>query len=471
MENTNRAQPSGHQLTVIVLAAGSGKRMGAGAVAKVLYPIAGRSMLHHVLAEIADLAPTRTVLVSAPTAQAALTEEGCAIIPDIIVAIQPEPRGTGDAVRVACAALPEPAIESNRDSRIYLVVYGDSPLLCGETLRRLVAPCQAGIADIVIAGFPLATGGSYGRIRFDDHDMPASVIEAKDDDPDQRATTYYANAGPMAFSESCLRLLGELQSDNAQREYYLTDLLGIARAAGRSSALVEVDAAESLGVNTRLEWSQAEALMQDRLRHRALLGGALLVHPGSVWLSWDTVIEPDAWVEPNIWFGPGVRVGAGARIHAFSHIEGATIGAGASIGPYARLRPGASIGAGTKIGNFVEIKNSRIGERVGISHLAYVGDATVGQGANLGAGMITCNYDGTKKHPTEIGAGAFIGSNVALIAPVRVGAGALVGAGSVITRDVGANVLALARGRQQPDKPRQVGGISSSSEVTDQEEA
>ena len=468
MANTNRAQQSGRELTVIVLAAGSGKRMGMGAVSKVLYPIAGRSMLRHVLAEIADLAPARTVLVSSPKAQVALTEDGRAVISDIVVTIQPEPRGTGDAVRVGCAALPEQGDEPDQDSRVYLVVYGDSPLLRRETLRRLIAPCYAGVADIAIAGFPLDTNGSYGRIQFDDHGMPASVIEAKDDDSDQRAATYYANAGPVAFSGKCLGLLDQLQSDNAQQEYYLTDLLGIARAAGRCSALVEIDAAESLGVNTRLEWSQAEAIMQDRLRHRALVGGALLVHPGSVWLSWDTIIEPDARIEPSIWFGPGVRVGANAQIRAFSHIEGATIGAGATIGPYARLRPGAEVGAYTKIGNFVEIKNSRIGERVGISHLAYVGDATVGHDANLGAGMITCNYDGTSKHPTEIGAGAFIGSNVALVAPVRVGAGALVGAGSVVTRDVEANMLALARGRQQPDKPRKA-RVSSSSGVTNQE--
>jgi len=311
----------------------------------------------------------------------------------------------------------------------------------------MAARRRAGAAAVVL-GFRAADPAGYGRLMLDAAGDLARIVEHREASEKERANDL-CNSGVMCVDAAALRaLLPRIRDDNAKGEFYLTDLIGLARAEGLRAAVVECEEAETLGVNSRAELAAAEAAFQARARAAAMAAGATLIAPETVFFARDTVLGRDVVVHPNVVFGPGVRVEEGAEIRAFSHLEGAHVAAGAVIGPYARLRPGAEIGEGAKVGNFVEVKNATLAPGAKASHLSYLGDARVGEGANIGAGVITCNYDGFSKHRTEIGAGAFIGSNSALVAPVRVGAGAVVGAGSVIVEDVERDAVAVARGDQ-----------------------
>ncbi|MEM6851288.1 MAG: bifunctional UDP-N-acetylglucosamine diphosphorylase/glucosamine-1-phosphate N-acetyltransferase GlmU, partial [Pseudomonadota bacterium] len=356
---------------------------------------------------------------------------------DAAIAVQDPPQGTGDAVRAALPAL-------KGAGGVVCVLYADTPLVRPETVGRLAALCAEGAA-VAVLGFRPEDPGAYGRLVMGDERGLDAIVEAKEATPEQLAIGF-CNSGVMAFrAEALFELLPRVGCDNAKGEYYLTDMVALARAAGLACAALEADADEVLGVNSKAELAAAEAAFQARARSAAMAAGAILIDPQTVYFSADTKLGRDVRVEPHVVFGPGVSVADGAEIRAFSHLEGAHVATGASVGPYARLRPGAEIGAGARIGNFVEIKKAEIAEGAKVNHLSYVGDASVGAAANIGAGVITCNYDGVRKHRTEIGAGAFIGSNSALVAPVAIGEDAYVGSGSVITKDVPTGVLALTR--------------------------
>lgn len=425
-------------IAAVILAAGHGTRMKS-ATPKVLHAIGGRSMLAHVMAAAGELSPTRLCVVIGSQAPE-VGDAARAIRPDVAIAVQDPPRGTGDAVRKAA-----PALEGFSGS--VLVLYADTPLVSAATLKALAAKVEGGAA-VAVLGFRPADPGAYGRLKIDASGALEAIIEAKD------ATAHelkidFVNSGVMAVEASFLaRALPLLKDDNAKKEFYLTDIVAIARREGLACAVTEADADEVAGVNSRAELSEAEAIFQQRARLAAMEAGVTLIDPATVFFSWDTKIANDVVIEPNVFFGPGVEVQSGALIRACSHLEGAYIGENASVGPFARLRPGAMLARGAKVGNFVEIKNSEINDGAKVPHLTYIGDASVGAGANIGAGTITCNYDGFSKHRTEIGAGAFIGSNSSLVAPVKIGDGAYVGSGSVITKDVVADSLAIARGRQ-----------------------
>lgn len=420
----------------VVLAAGKGTRMKSD-LPKVLHRVAGRPMILHLLDTLDDAEVTRRVVVVAP----GMDGVAAAVAP-APVAIQAEALGTGHAALAARDALHGFAGD-------ILVLFGDTPLLEPETVRRMLAARRRGSA-LVALGFRPADPAEYGRLVVAGDGGLQSIVEYRDASEDQRAIGL-CNAGIMAVDGAVLfSLLEAVRNDNAKAEYYLTDIVAIARARGLPCSVVEAsDPLEVMGVNSRADLAAAEAAMQARLRARALAGGATLIDPGSVWFAADTLTGRDVTIGPCVVFGPGVTIGDSAEIRAFSHIEGATIEAGAVVGPFARLRPGAEIGRGARIGNFVEIKEALVGDGARIGHLSYVGDARVGDRANIGAGTITCNYDGFSKHRTDIGAGAFIGSNAALVAPVTVGDGAVVGAGSVVTSAVGRDALAVARGRQR----------------------
>lgn len=421
----------------IVLAAGHGTRMKSS-LPKVLHKVAHRTMLAHVQHAISGAGIARQVVVVAP-GQAEIEAAALAAPGAISVAIQDRQKGTGHAVMAA-----RQAVNAQAGGAVY-VVLGDAPLCRPETLaliRREIAE-----ADLVVLGFRPPNPTGYGRLIVDDAG-PLGIAEEKDATAQQRKIGL-CFSGMLAFAEARhLALLDAITPDNAQSEYYLPDVVAIARARGLRVALAEAPAVDVMGVNSRADLAVAEAEMQNRLRARALAAGVSMADPLSVYLAADTELAADVTLEPHIVFGPGVTVGKGASIKAFSHLEGASIGANAQIGPFARLRPGANIGQGAKAGNFVEIKNANVGEGAKISHLSYIGDADVGARANIGAGTITCNYDGFSKFRTEIGEAAFIGSNSSLVAPVKIGAGAYIASGSVVTSDVGTQALALARARQ-----------------------
>jgi bifunctional UDP-N-acetylglucosamine pyrophosphorylase/glucosamine-1-phosphate N-acetyltransferase len=420
----------------VILAAGKGTRMKS-AMPKVLHPIAGRPMIGHVLASLEPLGCARVAVVVGPGMPA--VEQAVAPHP---VAVQAEQLGTGHAVQAARAALGD-------EFGDLLILYGDMPLISTATLGRLLARRRA--ADrpaVVVLGMRPADPAEYGRLILDGEGRLETIVEFRDADAGQRAIGL-CNSGFMAVDGRLIwDLLAYVDNANAKGEYYLTDIVRLARSKGRICAAIEAPAHELVGVNSRAELAQAEALMQDRLRARAMAEGATLTDPKSVWLSFDTKLGRDVVVGPNVFFGPGVEIADEVGIRGFCHLEGARVERGAEIGPFARLRPGSVIGAAARIGNFVETKNARVGEGAKANHLSYLGDATVGEKANIGAGAITCNFDGIAKHETAIGAGAFIGSNAALCAPVTIGAGAFVAAGSVITGDVPADALAIARGQQ-----------------------
>jgi bifunctional UDP-N-acetylglucosamine pyrophosphorylase / glucosamine-1-phosphate N-acetyltransferase len=421
----------------IVLAAGEGTRMRSSRP-KVLHEIAGRSMLAHTLDSVSRAGASAIAVVVGPD-RADVEMEALRAAPQCEIFVQTRRLGTAHAVLAA-----RTAIALGYDDIV--VVYADIPLLRPETIRVLREGLSKGQA-IVALGFEAADPTGYGRLIEHDGALVA-IREQKDASPAEREVKR-CNAGPMAIGGAkALELLEQIGSANAQKEFYLTDLIAIAAANGLVAATRIASEQEVMGVNDRVQLAAAETVIQGRLREAAMRGGATLVSPDTVFLSVDTMIGRDVLIEPHVVIGRGVNIEDGATIHAFSHLEGARIAPGASIGPYARLRPGADIGIGAKVGNFVEIKKSSIEAGAKVNHLSYIGDATVGAGANIGAGTITCNYDGFSKFQTHIGAGAFVGSNSALVAPVTIGAGAYVGSGSVVTDDVEENALAIARARQ-----------------------
>jgi bifunctional UDP-N-acetylglucosamine pyrophosphorylase/glucosamine-1-phosphate N-acetyltransferase len=425
----------------IVLAAGLGTRMNSD-VPKALHPIAGRAMIGHVLDRLEALGCARMVTVISP-AMSALAPIAEGAFAPAVTAIQHEPLGTGHAALAAKDAL-------EGFSGDVLILCADTPLITEATLTALLAVRRAKDAPAVaVLGFRPAEAAEYGRMVCAKDGALEAIVEFRDADAGQRAIPL-CNAGAMAVDgEILFGLLESLGDDNAKGEIYLTDMVAAARAAGHDCAVIEAeDPLEVLGINSRADLARAEAVMQDRLRATAMNGGATLTDPSTVWFSFDTRLGRDVTVGPNVVFGPGVSVADNVEIRGFCHIEGADVGAGALIGPFARLRPGADIGEEVHVGNFVEIKESRLESGVKVNHLSYVGDSSVGEGANIGAGTITCNYDGFFKERTVIGAGAFIGSNAALVAPVKIGAGAVIGAGSVITRDVAGDAMAVTRADQ-----------------------
>jgi bifunctional UDP-N-acetylglucosamine pyrophosphorylase/glucosamine-1-phosphate N-acetyltransferase len=434
------------KLAVVMLAAGQGTRMKS-ALPKVLHRIAGRTMLDHVLDTVTALSPERIVVVVAPDMPAVAEAASARPGGHVRTVVQDRQLGTGHAVTCAKAALA--GYHGPRGTGDVLVVYGDVPLLTPATLQSLYARRQGENApDLLGLAFRPADPAHYGRFVLDARGNVERIVEYNDASPAERAIGV-CNAGVVLGRAAVLfSLLEQVQPNNVKGEYYLTDLFALAAAAGHRTGIGEADAEEVMGINSRGELAAAEAVVQRRLRAAALAGGATLVDPASVWLSTDTRLGRDVTVQPNVFFGPGVTVGDGAEIRAFCHIEGATIEAGATIGPYARLRPGTVVGPGARIGNFVETKNAILGAGAKANHLTYLGDTQVGAKANIGAGTITCNYDGFGKHRTQIGEGAFIGSNTALVAPVRIGKGAIVGAGSTITEDVPADAMAIGRGPQ-----------------------
>jgi bifunctional UDP-N-acetylglucosamine pyrophosphorylase/glucosamine-1-phosphate N-acetyltransferase len=421
-------------LTVVVLAAGKGTRMKSG-VPKVLHRVGGRSMIGHVLATAAALEPARIVVVLAPgmaEVETALARSPLAPA----VAIQEPALGTGHALMAARERLaPEGRV---------LVLYGDTPLVTADTLRRLLAAvAEAGAAVGVLGMRPPDTTG-YGRLAFGGHGLDAIVEERHADEALKRDGL--CNAGIMVVERARLdALLDALEPKQPKNEYYLTDIVEHARTFGWRCTAIEAPWIEGVGINSQAQLAEAEALLQDRLRQAAMAQGATLVAPETVFLAYDTVLAPGAEVGPYVVFGPDVEVGERAQILPFCHFEGVRIGPGARVGPFARLRPGAEIGEGVHIGNFVEVKNSRIEAGAKANHLSYIGDARVGARSNIGAGTITCNYDGFGKYRTELGERVFIGSNTSLIAPLTIGDGAIIGAGSTIDRDVPADSLSLAR--------------------------
>jgi bifunctional UDP-N-acetylglucosamine pyrophosphorylase / glucosamine-1-phosphate N-acetyltransferase len=421
----------------IVLAAGEGTRMRS-ARPKVLHEVAGRSLLAHVLAAVAGIAPSAAAIVIGPN-QDDVAAEAKRVLPGATCFVQGERRGTAHAVLAAKAA-----IERGADD--ILVVYGDTPLIRPATLQQLRAPLAAGAA-VAVLGFRPAAPSGYGRLVTKNGEL-MRIVEAADAGPQEKAIGL-CNAGVMAFDgNSALAILERIGNRNRKNEFYLTDAVEIARGMNKTAVAVEVEEDDVRGINSKKELAEAEAVAQARLRQAALDAGVTLVAPETVFLSADTAFGKDVVVEPYVVFGANVSVGDGAVIRAFSHLAGASVGKGASVGPFARLRPGTRLGEGVHIGNFVELKEARIDAGAKANHLSYIGDASVGAGANIGAGTITCNYDGFAKHRTEIGERAFIGSNSALVAPVAIGDGAYVGSGSVITADVPADSLAVARGRQ-----------------------
>ena len=428
-------------LACVVLAAGKGTRMRSG-LPKVLHPLAGRPMVEHVLASARALAPVRTVLVIGPELEGAAAGLGGG---DGAVAcvVQDEPLGTAHAVAAA-----RPLLE-DFDGDV-LVLYADTPLVRAETLERLIQARREGAgAAAAVLGFRPEDPAEYGRLILAPDGTLARIVEYAEASEEERAVTL-CNAGMMAIDGRRLfSLLDAIGNGNEGGEYYLTDLPAIVGTQGGVCAVAEAPAEEVMGINDRVQLAAAERVIQDRLRRAAMEGGATLVDPATVWLSLDTRLGSDVTIGPNVVIGPGVTLEDGAEIRPFSHLEGVRVGRGALIGPFARLRPGSEIGEEARVGNFVEVKNSRVERGAKINHLSYVGDAGVGAGANIGAGTITCNYDGYEKSRTEIGEGAFIGSNTALVAPVTVGPGAVVGAGSVITEDVEADAIAVARGEQR----------------------
>ncbi|WP_112874060.1 bifunctional UDP-N-acetylglucosamine diphosphorylase/glucosamine-1-phosphate N-acetyltransferase GlmU [Paracoccus endophyticus] len=421
-------------VALIVLAAGQGSRMQSD-LPKVLHRLGGVPLVGHALAAGRTLDPAQVVVVAGHGAPA-VTKAVARLDPDARVVLQPEQLGTGHAVAQALPLL------EGFDGRV-IVLYGDTPFIAAETLAALAAHP----ADVVVLGFEAADPGRYGRLVVKGDSLDR-IVEYKDADEATRRIAL-CNSGVMAADAGLLRdLVGRLGNDNAAGEYYLTDVVALARADGRSAAVVTCDESETLGINTRAELAAAEAAFQARARQAAMDDGVTLADPATVWFAQDTVIGRDAVVGQNVVFGPGVTVESGAEILPFCHLEGCHVSAGATVGPFARLRPGAELGGDVHVGNFVEIKNSVLAEGVKVGHLTYLGDATVGERTNIGAGTVTCNYDGVGKHRTDIGADAFIGSDTMLVAPVRVGARAMTGSGSVITADVPDNALALGRARQ-----------------------
>ena len=431
------------ELHTVVLAAGKGTRMQS-AMPKVLHQIAGLSMLGHVLKLARDASCADVSVVVGPGMDQVRAEVG-RLAAGAKVYVQTEQKGTADAVLAARAAIERRAVETAAD---LIVLYGDTPLLRPETISRLRAALEAG-ANVAVLGFEAADPTGYGRLLTDAGGNLTAIREDKDASPAERAIRL-CNSGVLAFRcPDVLAIFDRIGNANSKGEYYLTDAVEIARNDGLNAVAVVCPADEVLGIISRAQLAAAEALYQRRARHAAMTNGVTLIAPDTVWFSHDTVVGRDVTIEPNVFFGPGVAIEDEVIIHANCHFVGATVRRAAEVGPFARLRPGADIGPEVHIGNFVEVKNTTMEAGAKANHLAYLGDGHVGARTNVGAGTIFCNYDGFRKHRTEIGAGAFIGSNTSLVAPVRIGDGAFIGSGSVITKDVEADALALERSEQQ----------------------
>lgn len=429
--------PARRSCLTIALAAGEGTRMKSS-LPKVLHAVAGRPMLAHVLAACGQAGADALAVVVGPGRED-VARAARAVAPGIDVFVQTDRLGTAHATLAA-----REAIARGYDD--LLIVFGDTPLLTAQTLGRMREALASG-AGVAAMGFLAADPTGYGRLLVDGDDLLA-IREQKDASPAERAVRT-CNAGIMAIDgRKALTLLAAIGNSNAQGEFYLTDIVEKAREHAMRCVAVMASEEEAMGVNDRVQLAAAEAVMQRRLRVAAMRSGATMIAPDTVTLSWDTQIGRDVLIEPGVFFGPGCVIEDGAVIHAYSHLEGAKVAGGANVGPFARLRPGADLRKDSKVGNFVEVKAALIDEGAKVSHLTYIGDATIGAGANIGAGTITCNYDGFSKFRTTIGAGAFVGSNSSLVAPVAIGAGAYVGSGSVVTKDVTPDALAVARGRQ-----------------------
>ena len=426
----------------IILAAGQGTRMKSN-LPKVLHSVGGRTMIDWSIDLARKTGCDRIIVVTSPDNMMLKSHVADALGEDAI-AVQSPALGTGHAVLAAREAM------AGFDGHV-VVLYGDTPLIPVSAVEAAFEALADG-ASVSVLGFENPEPGAYGRLIRRSDGTIDRIVEAKEATPEEYAVTL-CNSGVMAGHAALMfDLLNHVTCNNAKGEYYLTDIVGLANARSGRVVAVPCDMDEVQGVNSRVELAVAEAAFQARRRSEAMVSGVTLVAPETVFFCHDTVLERDVHVEPNVVFGPGVHVHSGARIRAFSHLEGAVVGPDCEVGPYARLRPGAVLESGAKIGNFVEVKNVRMGEGAKANHLSYLGDGSVGAGANIGAGTIFCNYDGYDKHRTEVGKGAFIGSNSALVAPVRIGDGAMVGSGSVVVRDVATDALAVARG-EQTEKP------------------
>ena len=425
-------------IATIILAAGKGTRMNSD-LAKVLHPLAGVPMLHHAMQATARLNPDRSIVVTGHQAEA-VAAAAHAYDETVQIAAQPEQRGTGHAVQMAAPFL------DGFEGRV-IVLFGDTPFIRPETMDTL----REAPSDLTVLAFEAKDPARYGRVIAEGRRLER-IVEWKDATPEERAVTL-CNSGVMSIEAALIRdLVFELSDDNEASEIYLTDLPALATARGHSAGVVLCDEAETLGINTLAELAGAESIWQASKRSACLQDGVYMVAPDTVHFSFDTEIGRGTTIEQHVVFAPGVTVESDARIRAFSHLEGAHVSQGATVGPYARLRPGAELAEHVHVGNFVEIKNAVVDEGAKINHLSYVGDAHVGARTNIGAGTITCNYDGVMKHRTEIGADVFVGSNTMLVAPVSLGNGAMTGSGSVITSDVEADALAIARA-PQVEKP------------------
>lgn len=426
-------------LACIILAAGQGTRMKSS-LPKVMHKIAGLPMIQHVIHASQAAGADTIIPVIAPhmnDVRSAVTPHDCAT--QIIA------RGTADAVKAAKNAL------SSFTGHI-LVLFGDTPLLKAESLRRMLAKQNETHANIVVNGFTPDDAGTYGRLIIDTNGELEAIIEAADATPEQLAIKN-CNGGIMLFeSQTLWELLDEIKNDNSKNEYYLTDCIAIGRSKGKKIVVAELDVEDTMGINNRLQLAESEKQLQKNLRNAAMKAGVTMQDPNTVFLCPDTKLGRDVVIEPNVFFGPNVTISDNVTIRAFSHIEGSTVKEGATIGPFARLRPGTEIGQNARIGNFVEVKNTKLEEGAKVNHLSYIGDARIGKNSNIGAGTITCNYDGFNKSKTDIGEGAFIGSNSALVAPISIGDGALIAAGSTITKNVPAQAIAIARVEQKNRK-------------------
>ena len=423
-------------IAVVILAAGKGTRMQSD-LPKVLHPLAQVPILAHAIRSARFSDPEKMVIVAghgfSQVAKAALE-----FAPDAIVVEQAEQLGTGHAVAQAKSAL------EDFDGDV-IVLYGDTPFISEDTIAAIQSARRS--SDLVVLGFDAADPARYGRLVTQGNVLDR-IVEFKDATPEERAITL-CNSGVMAAKATDLfSWIDQVGNSNASGEYYLTDCVGIARSAGKTATVVRCDEAETLGINSRAELASAEAAFQSRMRCEMLDTGITLYAPDTVFFAYDTVIGRDCIIEQNVVFGPDVTIESGATIRAFSHLEGCHVSRDAVVGPYARLRPGAELSEGVKIGNFVEVKNALIGEGSKVNHLSYIGDAEIGKGSNIGAGTITCNYDGVFKHRTTIGDNVFVGSNTMLVAPVTLGDHSMTASGSVITKDVPASDLAIARAEQ-----------------------
>jgi bifunctional UDP-N-acetylglucosamine pyrophosphorylase / glucosamine-1-phosphate N-acetyltransferase len=430
------------RIAAVILAAGHGARMKS-VRPKVMHEIGGRAMIAHVIAAASALSPDRIAVVVGDHAPQ-VGDFATSLSSTIAVAVQSPPQGTAHAVMQAMPFLQD-------FSGAVLVLYADTPLVTPDTLHALSDEIAAG-AGVAVLGFTPSDPGAYGRLKRDGDGALAAIVEAKDASPEE-LKIQLCNSGVMAIESEFLKArLNDINSNNAKGEYYLTDIVALACADGKRCAIIEAQAQEVLGVNSRFELAEAESVFQNRMRKVAMENGATLADPSTVYFSFDTRIGKDVTIGQNVVFGPNVTIADNVQIKPFSHLEGASIAVGSTVGPFTRLRPGADLGEGVKVGNFVEIKKAVIGDGAKVSHLSYIGDAEIGAGANIGAGTITCNYDGYEKHKTIIGKDAFIGSNSSLVAPITIGDNAYVGSGSVITKNVSDGDLAVARGRQSAIK-------------------